>query len=82
MQGRLSRLQQPRRSTERQGGRLTDEDIVHYINIEFGVHYHLNHVYKILNQLGFSWITSRSEHPKQSLCQFHFSADVKKPDYF
>ncbi|MCP3908605.1 MAG: winged helix-turn-helix domain-containing protein, partial [Oceanicoccus sp.] len=47
--------------------RLTGEDIVHYIHTEFGVHYHLNHVYKILKQLGFSWITSRSKHPKQSL---------------
>ena len=75
--GRQSRLQQrqlgqlsefiKRTNTELQGGRLTDEDIVHYISIEFGAHYHLNHIYKILKQLGFSWITSRSKHPKQSL---------------
>ncbi|MEI8623364.1 IS630 family transposase [Pseudoalteromonas sp. B137] len=77
IQGRPSRLQQPqleqisefikRRNTERQGGLLTVENIVHYINTEFGVHHHLNHVYKILKQLGFSWITSRSKHSKQSL---------------
>ncbi|MBE0352722.1 hypothetical protein PLIP_b0190 [Pseudoalteromonas lipolytica LMEB 39] len=40
---------------------------MHYISTEFGVHYHLNHTYKILKQLGFSWITSRSKHPKHSL---------------
>lgn len=76
IQGRPSRLQQPqlkqlseyikRTSTELQGGRLTGEAIVQYINSEFGVHYHLHHVYKVLKQLGFSWITSRSKHPKQS----------------
>lgn len=76
IQGRPSRLQQPqleqlsefikRTNTEPHGGRLTGEDIVHYINTEFGVHYHLNHAYKILKLLGFSWITSRSRHPKQS----------------
>ena len=76
IQGRPPRLQQPqleqlsefikRSNTELKGGRLTGEDIVYYINTEFGVHYHLNHVYKILKQLGFSWITSRSRHPKQS----------------
>ena len=27
----------------------------------------MHHVYKILKQLGFSWITSRSKHPKQSI---------------
>ena len=58
IQGRPSRLQPQqleqlsefikRTNTELQGGRLTGEDIVHYIHTEFGVHYHLNHVYKIL----------------------------------
>ena len=53
IQGRPSRLQQSqleqlsefikRTNTELQGGRLTGEDIVHYISTEFGVHYHLNH---------------------------------------
>lgn len=48
------------------GGRLTGEAIKQYISAQFGVHYHLNHVYKLLKQIGFSWITSRSKHPKQS----------------
>lgn len=52
-------------SQSEQGGRLTGEKILHYIQTEFGVHYHHNAVYKLLKQLGFSWITSRSRHPKQ-----------------
>ncbi len=76
IQGRASKLTESQlaslaefingKSTSLQGGRLTVEDIVHYISTEFGVHYHLNHVCRILKQLGFSWLTSRSKHPKQS----------------
>lgn len=47
------------------GGRLTSEDIVRYILDEFSIHYSPNHIYKLLKLLGFSWITSRSRHPKQ-----------------
>ena len=49
------------------GGRLTGSDIQAYIEQEFGYHYHLSSVYKLLHKMGFSWITSRSKHPKQSL---------------
>lgn len=76
IQGRPSRLQPSQlehlaefiklKSTTPQGGRLTGEQVTQFINAEFGVNYHLNHVYKILKKLGFSWITSRSQHPKQS----------------
>ena len=52
-------------SQSKQGGRLTGEKILHYIKTEFGVEYHHNAIYKLLKQLGFSWITSRSRHPKQ-----------------
>jgi len=48
------------------GGRLTGMDVKHYIAAHFGVDYHLNHIYKVLANLGFSWITSRSRHPKQT----------------
>ncbi|MDP2562013.1 IS630 family transposase [Psychrobium sp. 1_MG-2023] len=48
------------------GGRLTGHDIKDYISTQFGVDYHLNHVYKLLKKVGFSWIKSRSKHPKQS----------------
>lgn len=54
-------------SRSEQGGRLTGLDIQSYIERQFGVRYHLNHVYKILKSIGLSWITSRSKHPKQSL---------------
>lgn len=49
-----------------QGGRLTGADIHRYIKQEFGKDYHPDHVYTLLKKLGFSWITSRSRHPKQS----------------
>ena len=40
-------------------------DIQTYIEREFGVAYELSNVYRLLRELGFSWITSRSRHPKQ-----------------
>jgi transposase len=54
-------------SKSEQGGRLVGTDIQSYIANEFGYHYHLSSVYKLLHRLGFSWITSRSKHPKQSI---------------
>ncbi|ASD69772.1 hypothetical protein B1L02_23315 [Pseudoalteromonas piscicida] len=48
------------------GGRLTGYRIKQYIEDEFNVSYHPNAIYKLLEKLGFSWITSRSRHPKQS----------------
>lgn len=48
------------------GGRLMGQDICNYINAEFGILYHRDHIYRLLKKLGYSWITSRSRHPKQS----------------
>lgn len=48
------------------GGRITGMDIREYIETQFGLYFHLNHVYKLLKKEGFSWITSRSKHPKQT----------------
>ncbi len=53
-------------SRSQEGGRLIGKDIQRYIQAEFGIEYHLDHVYKILKGIGLSWITSRSKHPKQS----------------
>ena len=53
-------------SNNHEGGRLTGEGISNYIDAQFSVRYHVDHVYKLLKKLGFSWITSRSRHPKQS----------------
>ena len=49
------------------GGRLKGSQLVDYINQEFDVLYSLDNVYRLLHQLGFSWITSRSKHPKQDI---------------
>ena len=48
------------------GGRLTGKSLVSYIEEEYGVTYCLDNIYRLLNFLDFSWITSRSKHPKQS----------------
>jgi len=48
------------------GGRLTGADIGDYIHQHFNVRFNSGHVYKIIKRLGFSWITTRSKHPKQS----------------
>lgn len=54
------------RAKSREGGRLTGADIHTYIMKEFGKTYHPDSIYYLLKHLGFSWITSRSRHPKQS----------------
>lgn len=54
--------EQSRRTT---GGRLTGYDIQAYIAQNFGVTYQLSNIYRLLKQMGFSWLTSRSRHPKQ-----------------
>lgn len=48
------------------GGRLIAEDIRCYIKDEFNIDYTLRNIYHLLHTLDFSWITSRSKHPKQS----------------
>ncbi|WP_152977170.1 helix-turn-helix domain-containing protein [Vibrio natriegens] len=40
---------------------MTGADIHAYIE-----HYHPDSIYYLLDHMGFSWITSRSKHPKQS----------------
>ncbi|WP_158970245.1 IS630 family transposase [Paraglaciecola sp. L3A3] len=48
------------------GGRLKGTLIIDYVKQEFDITYGLTNIYRLLHQLGFSWITSRSKHPKQS----------------
>lgn len=55
-----------RNSVKPDGGRLMAEDVHSFINDNFGVDYGLRNIYRLLHSLGFSWITSRSKHPKQS----------------
>jgi len=49
------------------GGRLIAEDIRAYINTTFKISYQLSNVYRLLNEMDLSWITSRFKHPKQSV---------------
>ena len=49
----------------RPSGRLQGTDIQKYIEATFVVIYELSNIYRLLIELGFSWITSRSRHPKQ-----------------
>jgi transposase len=53
-------------SIKPKGGRLKAQTLVAYITQEFKVDYSIDNIYRLLHQLGFSWITSRSRHPKQS----------------
>ncbi|MEE2030341.1 IS630 family transposase ISSpu8 [Shewanella oneidensis] len=53
-------------SLSEQGGRLVAKDVGHFIQTEFGVTFKQTNLYRLLHQLGFSWITTRSRHPKQS----------------
>ena len=39
-------------------------DIQRIIKQQFGVDYHLSSVYRILHKLGYSYVSSRPEHPK------------------
>lgn len=67
-----------RRSQSEQGGRLQGTDVQRYIKDTFGIAYELSNIYRLLQELGFSWVTSRSRHPKQSqTCQ----DDFKKTPY-
>lgn len=49
---------------EKQGGRLTGEQIVKLAKEHFNVDYHPDAIYVVLRRLGMSWITGRSQHPK------------------
>jgi len=54
------------RSIKETGGRITAQSLVDYIQEKFQVEYGVHNIYRLLHQLNFSWITSRSRHPKQS----------------
>lgn len=70
----LSRFIKEKASSNK-GGRLIGADIHAYIEGEFGKTYHPDSIYYLLKKMGFSWITSRSRHPKQ--CQ-QTQVDFKK----
>jgi transposase len=49
----------------RKGGRIRCQDIVDYIAEKHHISYSRSGMYHVLHRLGFSWITSRSKHPKR-----------------
>jgi len=51
---------------ERDGGRIRCQDVVDLVSSKYGVRYTTSGMYHILHRLGFSWITSRSKHPKSN----------------
>jgi len=53
------------RSIKETGGRITAQSLVDYIQEKFQVEYGIHNIYRLLHQLNFSWITSRSKHPKK-----------------
>ncbi|ENM5740037.1 winged helix-turn-helix domain-containing protein, partial [Vibrio mimicus] len=50
-----------------QGGCLQARDIGIYIENNFGVTFQRSGIYRLLHDIGLSWITTRSKHPKQSV---------------
>jgi len=48
------------------GGRLMALDCVNYIETNFAITFSIWNIYRLLHSLNFSWITSRSKHPKQA----------------
>jgi transposase len=49
---------------QREGGRIRCQDIVTFVYEQYGCPYTRSGMYPLLHKLGFSWITSRSKHPK------------------
>ena len=49
----------------RSGGRLQGKDILELIKDEWGVTYSLNGIYYLMKDIGMSWVSTRSRHPKQ-----------------
>ncbi len=57
---------------------FTAEDVRQYIKTEFNVSYASRNVYRLVHELGFSSLTSRSRRPKQSLEDFKERLNLAK----
>ena len=53
-------------SADNKGGRICGQDLVDYFSSQQDIHYSLSGMYHRLHKLKYSWITSRSKHPKQT----------------
>ena len=51
-------------SQEKQGGYITGKELLDILVTEYNADCKLRTVYNAIHRLGFSWITSRSMHPK------------------
>ena len=49
----------------RSGGRLRGKDIIELIKDEWVVTYSLGGIYYLMKDIGMSWVSTRSRHPKQ-----------------
>jgi transposase len=56
---------------KKRGGRIRAQDVVDMIYEKYGISYSQSGMYHVLERFGFSWITSRSKHPK------HNKADIE-----
>lgn len=52
---------------DRNGGRITGNDIIEWIYRTYGTKYSCGHIYNLLDSLGISWVSVRSKHPKQDI---------------
>ena len=51
----------------RNGGRLTGNEIIEHIENKFNVTYKSSGIYDLLERIGLTWVSSRSKHPKGDL---------------
>ena len=49
---------------ERNGGRITAKEIQKVVNEKFDVEYKFKSIYDLLERIGMSWVSSRSQHPE------------------
>lgn len=67
------------RSSSNEGGRIFGQDVVTFIFDKFGYKYSTSSAYNIMHELKFSWITSRSIHPKcDQEAQEEFKKNLRK----
>jgi transposase len=65
--------------SDRNGGRVTGNDIKQWIKDTYQTEYHLNHIYNILKGHNLSWVSSRSIHPNTDIsAQESFKKTSKK----
>lgn len=65
---------------ERDGGRITGNDMIKLTQKSFGVSYTLSSIYKVCKKAGLSWVSARSVHPKASeAAQSTFKKTSLKP---